>query len=186
MKITVINNGTTEIPLPSYTNAPAGATTVITERTVAELKGLVANYANGNTVIITGEIEALDIPPIRCNMKTPADATGGATTIAACGFDLEDEFGNAMPVESEMYLGAFDDAACTTPAVNATLDTAAQGTIDAGAGTNLLEVTASATGEVSVTMTDTEDEVVYLKAWPKTSVARPIDCSGYDTVEFTA
>jgi len=187
MKITVINNrasGGAAVPCVDGTEVAAGSTHEMLGRDKVEVTYQMA-HADGNDVIVLAEIEGGDRAPIVCQMKTPVDPAGGATTCAACGFDLLTEAGAAANVAPNMYLGVFDDAACTTPAVNATLDTAATGTIVSGAGTNLLVVTPDATGEVSVTTTDAEDEVLYLKAWP-VGTSYIIDCSSIDSIEFTA
>ena len=136
-------------------------------------------------VAVLVELEGSDRAAIVCDMKDPGDVSGGGTTLAACGFDLETQAGAAANVAPQMYLGVFDDATCQTPAENATLDTAATGTIDAGAGTNLLTVTPAATGEVSVTLTDAEDETVYLKAWA-VGTDYIVDSSDIDDVTFSA
>lgn len=187
MKITVINNRAStgeKVPCVDGTSVAPGATHVMLGRSKEDVIYQM-DHADGNTVIVIAQLEGDDREPIVCDMKNPSDPAGGATTCAACGFDLEDTAGTAANVAPQMYLGAFDDAACTTPAANATLDTAAAGTIDAGAASNLLTVTPSATGEVSVTLTDAEDETVYLKAWP-VGTDYIIDCSETDSVEFTA
>jgi hypothetical protein len=185
MQIKVINNSSSAIVLPGDVTCAAGATRTVTGRTEAELSAFQQLHSDGE-VIIEGTLEDADKIPLVCDMKAPADPAGGVNTLAAVGFDLEDEQAAAFSAQPEMYLGVFDDVALTTPSVNGTLDTAAAGAIDAGAGTNLLEVTPSATGEMSVTLTQTDDIQCWVKAWPKTTVARIIDCSDVHAPTFTA
>lgn len=187
MKITVINNqpaGTTPIPCVDTTSVGPGETHVMTGRAVEEVATQM-DHADGNDVIVMTEIEGIDRSPIVCAMKKPANPAGGVDTLAACGFDLNTEAGVAANVAPQMYLGVFDDAACTTPATTATLDTAATGTIDAGAGSNLLTVTPSAAGEVSVTLSESVDQQVFLKAWPVGS-SYIVDSSDVHSPTFTA
>jgi hypothetical protein len=187
MEITVINNqaaGTARVPCVDSTTLGPGETHVMPGRSSAEVSLQMA-YANGNDVMVLAQIEGNDRAPLVCAMKKPADPAGGVGTLAACGFDLETEAAAAANVAPQMYLGVFEDAACTIPATTATLDTAATGTIDAGAGTSLLTVTPSAAGVVSVTLTDTADEVVYLKGWP-VGTDYIVDSSDVHAPEFTA
>jgi hypothetical protein len=180
MKIIVINNGTGQIPLPDSTTLAAGASKTLTSRTFSEAQ-LLNSYASDNVFIRT-ELEAIDRSPLVATAK--ADASPTIDTHAGCGTQLKDEAGNDMSVQPQMYVGAFDDAVCATLAANATLDTAAAGTIDSGAGTNLLKVTPSATGEISLTLSDTTDEVVYVKCWP-VGTDYTIDSSQKQTITFT-
>ncbi len=187
MKITVINNrnsGGQPVPCVDSTSCAAGTTHEMPNRSAEEVQ-LMMGHASGNDVIVLSELEAIDREPVVCVMKTPVAPGSGVGTNAANGFDLETQAGGAGNVAPQMYFGVFDDAACTTPAVNATLDTAATGTIDAGAASNLLTVTPSAAGVLSVTLTDAEDEEVYLKAWP-VGTSYTVDCSDSHAVEFIA
>jgi hypothetical protein len=186
MKITVINNKVSErIPCPDGTSVAPGVTKVMAGRSLAEAQDMINGYLDTNEVIILTQLEGIDREVLVCDMKNPADPAGGVGTVAGCGFDLEDQAGAAANVAPQMYFGAFEDAACTIPATTATLDTAAAGTIDAGAGTNLLTVTPSAAGALSVTLTDTADEIVYMRAWPVDG-SYLMDNSEIDQVEFTA
>lgn len=183
MKIIVINNTTaTKIPCVDGHTCVPGETYEMTGRSKDEVVYMMQNV-DENDVIIKSEIEGDDRAPIISKIKTPADPGSGVGTQAANGFDLETEAGAAANVAPQMYLGVFDDEELTTPAANATLDTAAAGTIDAGAGTNLLTVTPSAAGEVSVTLTDAEDETVYTTAWP-VGTSYIIECTEYHTTPF--
>jgi hypothetical protein len=141
-------------------------------------------HEDGNNVIVLCQIEGNDRAPIVCDMKNPADPVADTFTCAGCGFDLETEAGAAANVDPQMYMGAFDDEACTIPSVDGTLDTAAAGTIDDGEGTNLLKVTPSATGEFSVTLTVTGAGTIYMKAWP-VGTDYIVDSSETDEVTFT-
>ena len=186
MKITVINNrpsgGSKVACVDGTTVAPGGSHEMIgrTKADVAYQKSV----ANGNKVIVLAELDGNDRAPIVCEMKNPGDASGVAT-LAGVGFDLLTEAGAAANVNPTMLLGVFDDEGCQTPAVNADLDTATTGAIDSGGGTNLVEVTPDATGEFACSVNNTEDETVYLKAWPKES-DYIVDSSSLDSVEFTA
>jgi len=187
MQITVINNrptGGLKVPCVDSTSCAPGETHVMANRDVNEVSMQMA-YAEENVVLVLCQIEGNDRAPIVCEMKHPADPAGGTGTLAACGFDLETEAAVAANVAPSMYFGAFDDEECTIPAVTATLDTAATGAIDAGAGTNLLTVTPDAAGELSVTLTDSADEIVYMKGWP-VGTDYIVDSSQIDEVEFTA
>lgn len=185
MKITVINNSDSVVPCPGVRSVAAGSSITLTGRSWTEYMDLLSNYGS-DEVIVYGEVEAIDRPPIVLEMKTPADAAAGVDTVAAEGFQLRDLSGNAAPISTmEFYLGVFDDSGFTTLATNATLDTAAAGTIVSGGGTHLLVVTPSATGEVSVTLTDTVDETVYLRAWPK-GTDWPVQATGSHSNTFTA
>lgn len=183
MQLTVVNLSTSPVPCPGAVSCAAGETLVLANRTVEECAQMTEQYA-GSNVQVNLELEAEDYPPIVSAIKTPADPGSGVGSVAACGFDLETLVdGTAVAYQPTMYFGAFDDEDFTIPAANATLDTAAAGTIDSGAGTNLLEVTPSVTGELSVTLTDAEDETVYLKAWVAGS-RRIIDTSQSHPVPF--
>lgn len=185
MKITVINkrpvtglgvycvDGTTVIP---------GAQKEMTGRSKADVIFQLASQ--DDDVTVNAEIEGSDRAPIICDMKNPADPGSGVGTAAACGFDLETEAAAAANVAPQMYMGAFDDAACQIPSTTGTLDTAATGTIDSGAGTNLLKVTPDAAGEVSVTLTNSADTTIYMKAWP-VGTDYVIDSKETDEVTFT-
>lgn len=184
MKITCVNRSTNPVPMPGAVSCAAGATKFVTSRTVDEAAQMTEQYA-GSAVEIFVELEAEDYPPILAVAKTPADPAGGVDTLAGVGFDLKTLDGNAVAYQPTMYLGVFSDAACTTPSTTATLDTATAGTIVSGGGTNLLEVTPSATGEFACSVDDTADEAVYLKAWVAGS-RRIVDTSDQHTVTFTA
>jgi hypothetical protein len=135
-------------------------------------------------VTVLGALEGDDRSPLINTMKAPADPAGGVVVLAGEGFDLLDEAGAAANKDPQMYLGVFDDADCQTPSVDGTLDTAAVGTIDDGAGTNLLKVTPSAAGVVSVTLTATADGEFWLKAWP-VGTEYVIDASDTHKTTFT-
>jgi hypothetical protein len=181
MQITIVNRSTSPVPGPGVTSVPAGGELTLAGRTAAELASLVASYVS-DLVQVHMTLEDADLPPLKAIQKTPADPGSGVGTIAAVGFDIEDVYGNAFSTVMGMYLGVFQDADCTIPATDATLDTAATGTIVAGAGTNLLEIT-PAGGVVSVTLTDAVDEVVYVKAWVVDS-ARAVETSSQYTATF--
>jgi len=186
MQITVINNRPStgdKIWLPNGTSVAPGATAVLTGRSRDEAIMLLA-YNTPPTVKVLLALDANDRSPLICDMKNPADPAGGANTLAGVGFDLETESGAAANVAPQMWMGVFDDAACTIPAVHGTLNTASAGTINSGAGTNLLKVTPSATGEFACTLTDTTDEKVYLKAW-QVGTSYIIDAGDTDDVTFT-
>lgn len=182
MQITVINNSSNPVACPDYVNCAAGATRVMTGRTIAEYGTMMAS--SSALVIVIGTLEDADLPPLVCDQKDPGDPPGGQDYQTGLGFDLENPDTTAANADPQMYFGVFDDAACTTPAANATLGTATAGTIDAGDGTNLLTVTPTAAGEFACRVDDTTDETVYFRAWPVSS-NRPIDCSEIVDIEFT-
>jgi len=186
MQITVINNraaGGDAVPCVDSTSCEAGETHVMPGRTAREV-ALQMYHADGNDVIVLTQIEGEDRAPIVCDMKNPADPAGGTFVVAACGFDLETEAGAAANVDPQMYMGVFDDEDCTIPSVDGTLDTAAVGTIDDGAGTNLIKATPSAAGELSVSLTVTGAQDAWMKAWP-VGTDYIIDSSETDKVTFT-
>jgi len=186
MKITVINNnpsGSFPIPCVDGSSCAAGATKVMTGRSKEDVIYMMSK-SDGNLVIIRVDIEASDRAPIVCDMKNPADPAADVLELAGCGFDLETESGTAANVAPQMYLGAFDDAACTVPSVDGKLGTATTGTIDSGSGTNLVKVTPSAAGIVALKLTVTGAGVIYLKAWP-VGTSYIVDSSDTDTVTFT-
>jgi hypothetical protein len=185
MQITIVNNSSQPVAAPGAVTVPPTGTVTLAARTVAEYIGLIERYVS-DLVTVTATLETADLPPIQCTLKAPADPVIDATDVLACGFDMEDLVGTAFSTTGKMYFGVFDDAACTIPSVDATLDTAATGTIDAGAGTNVLEVTPAA-GVLSVTCSipAAADQTVYFKAWAHTDNPRVMDTSGIDSVDFT-
>lgn len=187
MKITVINNrpsGGDAVPCVDGTQVEPGETHEMLARSAEELIYMMGQ-ADGNTVLVLGQIEGNDRAPIVNVMKKPADPAGGAATLAGVGFDLMTEAGVAANVNPQMYMGVFDDAACTIPSVTGQLSTATVGTIDEGTGTNLIKCTPDATGDMTLSVDDAADEIVYLKAWP-VGTGYIIDSSDIDSVEFTA
>jgi hypothetical protein len=185
MQITIVNNSSDPVAAPGSVTVPAGESLTQADRTVAEYQGLIERYGS-DLVTVTATLETADLPPLACVMKAPADPSIDAVDVLACGFDMEDLYGNAFVTTDKMYLGIFDDAACTVPSVDGTLDTAATGTIDAGGGTNVIEVTPDG-GVLSVTASIplAADQTVYLKAWAHADNPRPMDTSGIDSVDFT-
>lgn len=186
MKVTVINKQATGEPslyLIDGTQLASGAQHEMLARSKEDL--LFQIGLQDDNVAVLAEIEGSDRAPIVNTMKTPADPGSGVATCAACGFDLLTEVGGAAGVAPQMYMGVFSDALCQTPSTTGTLDTAATGTIDDGDGTNLIKCTPDATGEFSVTLTDTADETVYLKAWI-VGIGYIVDSSSIDEVTFTA
>lgn len=184
MKIIIINRSTEPVATPAATSVAAGASLELTERTVGEYQRMVSQDA-GEYVSIVGELEDADYPPLVCTQKTPADPAGGVDTLAGVGFDINDLVGSAADIDPQMYVGVFADAACLTPSTTADLDTATEGTIDEGAGTNLLKVTPDSAGGFTCSVDDTADETVYIKAWAVAS-QRPMDTSDQHAVTFSA
>jgi len=185
MQITIVNNSTEPVAAPGSVTVDPGDSVTLANRTMDEYIGLIERYVS-DVVTVTATLEDVDYPPLACIMKTPADPVIDAVDVLACGFDMKDLYGTAYSTTAKMYLGIFDDATCETPSVDGTLDTAATGTIVAGAGTNVLEITPAA-GVVSVTASipAPADQTVYLKAWAHTDNTRPMDTSGIDAVAFT-
>lgn len=185
MKITIINNSSDPVTGVGYTTVAAGETKEYSNRTTLEFdifRGLLST----SDVLVLGEIEGADKSPIICDLKDPGDPAGGAAVQSGEGFDLLTEAGAAANVQPEMYMGLFDDEDCTVPAENATLTNAATGTFVSGVDTNLAVVQPAATGEFSCDIADTEDEKVYIRAWPKADAAFVVDCHEIGDVTFTA
>lgn len=186
MKITVINKRPStgeNVYCVDGTQVEPGSQHEMLGRTKEDVLFMIG--VQDDYVTILSEIEGNDRAPLICDMKDPGDPASGVATMAGVGFDLETEAAAAANVAPQMYIGVFDDADCQTPAENADLDTATTGTIDSGAGTNLLKVTPSAAGVFACSVNDAEDEIVYIKAWP-VDIEYIIDSSDVDSVEFTA
>jgi len=186
MKITVINkraSGEDNVYCLDGTQLAPGEQHEMLGRTKEDV--VFAIGVQDDDVSIVAEIEGSDRAPVVCTMKDPADPAGGVDTLAGVGFDLLTEAGAAANVAPQMYMGVFADADCQTPSTTATLDTATTGTIDSGAGTNLLKVTPDAAGEFACSVDDTADETVYLKAWI-VGTGYIVDSGSTDDVTFTA
>jgi len=184
MKITVINKrgstGDAVMCVDGTTVAP-GEQHAMLGRSRTEL--IFQMNSQDNDVAVEGMLEGDDRSPLVNAMKAPADPAGGTFVLAGEGFDILDEAGAAFSTTIQMYLGVFDDADCQTPSVDGTLDTAATGTIDEGAGTHLLKIT-PAGGVASVTLTGSAAGVFYLKAWP-VGTEYIVDGSDTHTTTFT-
>jgi len=160
----------------------AGATLELTGRKPEEAIALLVSQ--GSTFDISSELESDDIPHYVCAMKNPGDATGGATTRAGVGLDATTLVGAALSADVNVTVAIFDDEDCTVPAVNAEITSAQTGTIVSGTDTNKAVVTTSS-GEISLTITDTEDETVYIKAWQGATTFL-LSCGTPDSVTFSA
>lgn len=185
MKITITNKRATggdAVQAMDGTQVAPGAQHTINGATPADLV-FQMGVADAD-VSVVGQMDAVDRAIIICDMKDVADPGSGVGSVAGEGFDLKDQAGAAAGVAPQMYMGVFDDADCKVPAANATLDTAGTGTIDSGAGTNLLKVTPDSAGEFDCTLTDAEDETVYLKAWP-VGTDYVVDASDSSTTVFS-
>jgi len=188
MKITVINKrvasefGADHVMCVDGTTVNPGEQHEMLGRSRTEL--IFQMNVQDDDVSVLGELEGDDRSPLINQMKTPADPAADTFTLAGEGFDILDEVGAAFDTDLQMYLGVFDDADCQTPSEDGTLDTAATGTIDAGAGTNLLKVTPDA-GVVSVTLTATGAGEFWLKAWP-VETDYIVDASDSHKTTFTA
>lgn len=185
MKITIVNNSSSPVPAPGEVSVPAGGSLVLSDRTLEEYQSAVERFAADN-VEVCCELEVGDLPPLQCVMKNPADPAADATTLAGVGFDMLDLYGAAFSTTDKMYLGVFDDAACTIPSTTATLGTATTGTIESGENTNVVEVSpAGGVFACSVDIPSAAAQVVYLKAWAHADNARAMDTHGTDTVTFS-
>jgi hypothetical protein len=185
MEITVVNKratGGASVYCVDGIQVDPGESHVMTGRTAGEL--IFQQASSDDDVAVIAKLEGSDRAPIVCTMKDVADPEADATTSAGEGFDLLTEAGAAANVQPAMYLGAFDDADCTVPAGNATLNTASTGTIVSGGGSNLLKVTPDAAGEFACTLTDTVVETVYLRAWP-VGTDYVVDSSDTTSTAFT-
>jgi hypothetical protein len=187
MQITVFNNrptGGEKVSCVDGTTVSPGSSHTMVGRSKAEYTYQMTASLSDDNVKVLASLEASDRAPLVVAMNDIADPAADATTSAGEGFALQSEAGAAANAAPAMYLGAFDDADCTVPAVNATLDTASSGTIVSGAGTNQLKVTPTAAGAFACTLTDAEVEVVYLKAWPA-DASYVVDSSDTTSAEFT-
>jgi len=186
MEITVINNrpaGGAQVSAIDGTTVNPGQTHAMPGRSKDDVAYQMAS-ASGHDVIVLCKIEGNDRSPVICDMKNPADPAGGTFLLNGVGFDLLTEAGVAANVAPQMYMGVFDNAACTIPSVDGVLSNAATGTIDSGTGTHLVKITPSAAGVASLRVTVTGARAVYLKAWP-VGTSYIVDSSDTDTVTFT-
>lgn len=185
MKITIINNSSDIVTGPGYTYVDPGETKEYEGRSALELD-IIRGEISASDVLVLGEMEGADKAPIICTLKDPGDPAGGDAVQSGEGFDLLTEAGAAANVQTKMYFGLFDDEDCTVPAENATVTNAATGTIDSGVDTNVALVTPDATGEFSCDIADSEDEKVYIRAWPKADQEYTVECIGIEDVTFSA
>jgi hypothetical protein len=186
MKITVINKRPStgdNVACVDGTSVAPGAQHEMPGRSAAEL--VYQMGAADDDVAVIGEIDGTDRAPIINVMNVVADPAGGVDESTGEGFALKTEAGGDANVAPQMYMGVFDDADCQTPAANAVLDTATSGTIDSGAGTNLIKCTPTAAGAFACSVEDAEDEKVYMKAWP-VGTDYIVDSSSTSDVTFTA
>jgi len=109
-----------------------------------------------------------------------APNVGGGGTTVTVGFQI---LGVTTPMLAEFAV--FDDANYSIPATNATLNTAAVGTIVAGAGGPALKVLTDASGAFRVTLTDLADETVFLACF-ETPGGPVLVGSKTDSVTFSA
>lgn len=169
MKITVINQrpaGGMPVTCVDSTQCKPGETHVMLGRNEYDFATQMLQALN-NEIIVRGQFEAADYPPVKCVMKKPADPAGGVDTVAGEGYDLKEIDGTTdANVAPQMYVGVYSDAACLTASTTGSLATPTKGTIDSGSGTSLIKCTPDATGEFACTLTNTADTTVYLKAWP--------------------
>lgn len=185
MQITIVNNSSEPVAAPGAVTVDAGDSLTLSGRTVSEYQGLIERYV-ADDVQVHVALESFDLPPLACTMKDPGDPGASVTTMAGVGFDIEDLYGAAFSTTDKMYLGVFDDADCTTPSADATLDTATTGTIESGAGTNVIKVTpAGGVFACSVDIPGAANQVVYLKAWAESGTTRAMGTNGTDSVTFS-
>jgi hypothetical protein len=121
---------------------------------------------------------------LNVKMDDSVDATAGATTTSV-GFQITDFVGDPIAGVVVLNMGAFDDADLSIAAVNATLDTASQGTILGGAGTAGIKIKTDANGRFACVMTNAVDETVFTGCSP--SFASPLlDCREVDSTTYSA
>jgi len=182
MQITIVNNSDELVLAPDGHFVPAGGSATMVARSKQELVVLLSKV--GSDVIVTAELDGVDFDPVVCDVKDIADPVGGVNDSAGEGFDILDLEGAAANVAPSMYFGVFSDAACTQLSTTATVHTATTGTIVSGSGTSLAVVTPSAAGVFACTVTDTEDETVYVKAWQH-GTKYVVDTSDTSSITFS-
>ena len=112
------------------------------------------------------------------------DVAGGGTT-QTVGVQVTDFQGKPINYSVVLEFAVFDDLEMAVPATDATLDTEAEGTILAGAGSAALKVKTDANGRFSCTLTDSVLETVYVGC-SMSFGSRIIDCGDPDSVTFSA
>lgn len=116
-------------------------------------------------------------------MDSPDQPDAGDDDLSV-GFQVIDQSGASVLKSSVLEFAVFDDEDFTIPSVNAVLQTATEGTIVAGEGTAALKIRTSGDGKFTCTLTDSQDETVYL-ACMSTFGGPLIDCQDFDSVTFS-
>ena len=125
--------------------------------------------------------QALD-ETINVAMDDTPDVTGGGIT-GNVGCQLRNVKGDKLEIEAVLEFGVFDEEEVTTPAANATLNTASKGAILSGGGGNALKVKTDATGKFTCVLTNASDEQVFVGSSP--SFGSPLlDCREVDAITF--
>lgn len=111
--------------------------------------------------------------------------TGGGTT-TPIGFQLQDGAGNPVSEVVTLKLDVFSDSTLQTADASGDIGTATAGTIVSGGDSGDLIVTTSATGKFTATLTNAQDETVYVAAGPLENGSPILDCSSVAAVTFAA
>jgi hypothetical protein len=183
MKATVINASQAPVYLSiTAQQVNAGASKVLSGLRMDQVKQLQA--LSSKDIQVQTELEMIDKEPIASTMNTPANPVGGVKLLAGSGLVLKDD-GVAIAYAEKIGLGVYDDAACTIPSTTATFDTATQGTIDKGTGTNRIEGTTDTSGRLTLRLNVGVARTVYTKAFPLAATSRVVDCADKHTTVFS-
>lgn len=186
MQIVITNNRTTPYYLESRRiQIDAGAAKTLTVGTDEDLKALLDKNGVADTgIAIAVTIQRGDYNGVILKQAANANVTGGGTT-GSVSVSAVTAIGNFPCALYEFVYRVTQDAVARTNASNATIATAAAGTILAGSGTTVLVVRASAAGVFTATMTDAVDETVYLVG-EKLSTSGGTVSSDTDSVAYSA
>jgi hypothetical protein len=169
-----------------HVQIPAGSVdyviTTTPERLLEDIRALI----NDVTTLKLDYNLATDVKEIKVDVVDAGNATGGANTRTGVGFNLVGPLGVKVVGQYVLKFGAFDNADLTTAAANATMATAASGTILSGSGTNSLVVKTDANGEFRCTLSDATDETVFTAAGVPEFGHSAFDCSDSDATTFSA
>lgn len=125
----------------------------------ASTRDIVALKDEPNVTLLKVDYELGDLWVARAKITAP-NAIGGATTTTLT-LQLVDQYDLPIFEDLVVALGVFDEAEAATPATNASLNTASEGTILGGAGTAALKVRMSTSGKFVCIMTNLVDETVH-------------------------
>lgn len=182
MKLNVTNNRSTPLYIETRgISIDAGESIVLSNAGALDIAAL----KDESEVDVSVDYEDDDFQLMVWEWVTLPAGSGGATESDIEG-RIVDQYGLPIAEERLVHVGVFDDAICETAAVNATLDTAAKGSIEAGGGSAELLVKTSTDGEFACTLTDAVDETVYLAAKGGGYGQGVLDGQDVGSVEFSA